>query len=95
MTWKSEGPLREGSQQRKISAPLSLKVSRSVSKTSGGTRLRDMNTFAPLNSCVAVFIVAGNLNRRFSPYLSDSVIEMENQNPRIGGGRWMNSRGGE
>ena len=80
MTWKSEGPLREGSQQRKISAPLSLKVSRSVSKTSGGTRFRDMNTFAPLNSCVAVFISAGNLNGAIlSPPLRfcDSTGELE------------------
>lgn len=49
MTWKSLGPVREGSQQSSTSAPFNLSASSSASKISGATRFRDMYTFAPLN----------------------------------------------
>lgn len=60
MMWKSLGPFREGSQQRKTWAPLSLRASRRASKTSGGTKFRDMKTLAPLNVCVfSIFFSLG------------------------------------
>ncbi len=49
MTWKSSGPVRAGSAQRKTSAPLRRSASCTASYTSGATRLRDRNTLAPAN----------------------------------------------
>lgn len=49
MTWKSLGPVREGSQQSSTSAPFNLSASRSASNISGATRFLDMYTFASLN----------------------------------------------
>lgn len=47
MTWKSRGPVRPGSAQRKTSAPLRRSASCTASNTSGATRFRDRNTLAP------------------------------------------------
>ena len=49
MTWKSRGPVRPGSAQRKTSAPLRRSASCRASNTSGATRFRDRNTLAPAN----------------------------------------------
>ena len=54
MTWKSSVLVRLGSEQRKTSAPLSLRASRSASKISGGTSFLDMNTLEPLKAIVFI-----------------------------------------
>uniref|UniRef100_A0A0A9DBF7 Uncharacterized protein n=1 Tax=Arundo donax TaxID=35708 RepID=A0A0A9DBF7_ARUDO len=69
MTWKSKGPVRAGSAQRKTSAPLRRSASCTASNTSGATRFRDRNTLAPAK-VAALRPTAGSAG----PEVQDGVI---------------------